>query len=320
MTTPSVDIGYWSGSFTLWPSRGPQAGQPQTLSIGTGPDANGIAWIWEKIDGWDSPDVAGGVIQRGGDHGGFPAAQFYTPRSMTVTIRASAPTQYFRDVARATLQRVIPVDELCLMTYNEPIPKQSWVRRSGRVAESYDNLLEAEFTCVLIAPDPRKYSQVLKVSPGASYIAQNYISIGTSGSPNTIPMTLGNTPAPATIGNSNMGNFETRPVVTITGPIHAPGLRLQSSGQQVTWSQLVLNAGDILVVDFDNKMAWLNPTGVTLDVPLIATNTISGYIAADVWSAWFVLDPGTDSIQLLSGSSVLTDAGSMIARSRDAWI
>jgi hypothetical protein len=288
--------------------------------MGTGPDANGVGWIWEKIDGWDSPDVAGGVIQRGGDHGAWPAAQFYAGRSMTVTVRASAPTQALRDVARAALQRVIPVNELCLMQYNEPIPKQCWVRRTGRIVESYDNLTEVEFSCVLIAPDPRKYATVLKTWPTVTWVSANYINIGTVGSPNSIPMVLANNIPPPTGANFNQGNFETRPVVTINGPLHAPGLQLQSTGQSVTWTNLNLASGDLLVVDFDARMAWLNPLTVALDVPLQASGPIAGYIAADVWSSWFVLDPGVDSINLLSGAAVVADAGIMIVRSRDAWI
>jgi len=321
MTTPvSVDVGYWTGSFTYWPTVGPQAGQPQTISIGTGPDANGIAWVWEKIDGWDSPDVAGGVIQRGGDHGGWPAFQSYAPRAMTVTIRASAPTQYLRDVARATLQRIIPVNDLCLMQYNEPIPKQCWVRRSGRIPETYDNLLEVDFSLVLIAPDPRKYGTVLRSSPSTTWISQNYMTIGTAGTPTTIPFALPNNPAPPATTNLNQGNIETRPVVTINGPFHSPGLQLASTGQIVSWTGLTLNPGDLMVIDFDAKMAWVNPGTITLDVPLQIPAAITGYVAADVWSSWFELHPGADSINLLSGVNVVGDAGIMSTLSRDAWI
>jgi len=321
VTTPaSVDIGYWTGSFTHWPSMGPQAGQPIQVSIGTGPDANGIAWLWEKIDGWDSPDVSGGVIQRGADHGGWPALQTYAPRAMTVTVRASAPTQYLRDVARAILQRVIPVNELCLMQYNEPIPKQMWVRRSGRIPEAYDNLLEVDFSCVLIAPDPRKYNVVLSVSPMTAWLSQSYMSIGTTGAPTTIPFTLPNNPAPPASMCANAGNFETRPVITINGPHHAPGIQLQSTGQIVSWSQVNLAAGDLMVIDCDSRMAWVNPGNVTLDVPLQIPGSISGYVAADVTSSWFPLHPGLDNVLLMSGTSVISDAGTMVVRSRDAWI
>jgi len=133
-------------------------------------------------------------------------------------------------------------------------------------------------------------------------------------------MTLANNPAPPSGVNTNAGNFETRPVVTIQGPQHAPGLQLQSTGQTVTWSNLVLNPGDLMVVDFDSKMAWVNPGNVTLDVPLQLPGSITGYVAADITSSWFVLHPGTDSINLMSGAAVIGDAGVMSVRSRDTWI
>jgi hypothetical protein len=239
---------------------------------------------------------------------------------MTWTLRASAPTQALRDVARAQLQQAIPVNDLALFVYNEPIPKQAWVRRSGRIAESYDNLTEVEFTCVMVAPDPRKYSTVLKVWPSTVLVAQNYISIGTTGSPSTIPMVLPNNTPPATSQNSNLGNFESRPVVTMTGPLHAPGIRLASTGQTVSWTNLNLNAGDYLLIDFDSRMAWLNPGAVNIDVPLQVMTPLSGYVAADIWSSWFTMQPGADSVQMLSGANVVADTGNMIVRHRDAWI
>jgi hypothetical protein len=317
MSVMSVDTGYWTGSITYDPP-GPFA--PVNINVGYGPDANGIAWIWEKLDGWDSPDVTGQIVQRGSDHGGWAAGQWYAARSMTWTLRASAPTQALRDTARALLQQCIPVNDLALFVYNEPIPKQMWVRRSGRIQETYDNLTEVEFTCVMVAPDPRKYATVLKNWSSTSLVASAYFVIGPVGGENTVPFAMPNATAPATTANSNLGNFETRPVITITGPLHAPGIMQSSTGMTVSWSQLNLAVGDILLIDMDSRMAWLNPGSVTVDVPLQPQQPLTGYVAADIWSAWFTMQPGLDAIQLLSGASIVTDTGVMVVRSRDAWI
>ncbi|MGA2412707.1 MAG: hypothetical protein ABSG46_20280 [Candidatus Binataceae bacterium] len=186
-----------------------------------------------------------------------------------------------------------------MLQYNEPIPKQMAVRRSGQIVEQYDNLNEVVFAVVLIAPDPRKYSTVLKQWPSASLISPNYSTI-----PFTIPLIF---PAgvvqPAT-GNTNAGNFETRPIIQVVGPMHAPGLKLVNTGQQVTWSTVTLNSGDQLIADFDAKMAWHN----------------GAYVPADITSSWWSLPPGINSVQLLTGNHLSGDQGLMIIQHRDAWI
>ena len=56
--------------------------------------------------------------------------QYYAARAITLTVTASAPTQALRDLARALLQHAVPISDLAVFTYNEPVPKQAAVRRS----------------------------------------------------------------------------------------------------------------------------------------------------------------------------------------------
>lgn len=152
------DIGYWTGSFTYFPG---WAQTPFVLNMGA-TDTNGVDWLWMSIQGWDSPPVVGAVVQRASDHGGWATEQYFTPRTLTLTVHASAPSQALRDVARATLQQVLPVNDMATLVYNEPIPKQTQFRRAGQITETYPTLTDVEFQCVLVCPDPRKYSAVLK--------------------------------------------------------------------------------------------------------------------------------------------------------------
>jgi hypothetical protein len=503
VTVESIDVGYWTGSITYSPT---WSALPITISIGTGPDpVYGIAWIWERLEGWDSPDVVGSVLQRGADHGGWAAGQWYAPRALTLQLRASAPTQATRDIARSLLQQVCPPNDLALLQYNEPIPKQVYFRRAGKISETYDNLTEVDFACVLICPDPRKYSQTLHVWPIATWIESNYTTVGTnndgtnnpigntdfaSGSltnwvafngsiaatasppaggpttsgyavvltPNgtgaapsleasalgnqfyvtpgqrisisaglypesssfqgyigydffvpgptylsttvatpsltastwqnessgtitvpsganiasprvglngtpasantltiehviaaaegftTLPWTFPNNVNPATSAATNAGNFETRPVITIQGPLHSPGIMYANTGQQVTFSTVNLSIGDILLIDLDSRTAFLNLTYYLItDVPPRLQPAVIGSalspssvgsspagsppisvgshnVVADISSQWFVLWPGFNSIQLLSGQNVITDSGQMLVYHRDAWI
>lgn len=288
----SADLGYFTGSVTYSPPWGP----PVSISIGTGPDASGVAWIWNRIDGWDGPDVSGQVLQRAGDHGGWPTAQYYAARAITLTITASAPSQALRDVARATLQQAIPVNDFATLVYNEPIPVQADVRRASRLAESYPTLTDVTFTCVLVAPDPRKYSAVLK-SQVTTSVAGTGLTI-----PADIPATIPATTAPGSLIAVNAGTFETRPVITVTNPsssaVTGVALANSTTGQAVSWSALTVNPGDVLVADFGARMGFYN----------------GSYRPADIASAWWSIWPGGNTLQV-------TGAGlQMTCDFRDAWL
>jgi hypothetical protein len=330
MTHMSIDTGYFTGSITYSPS---WSTTPLTISFGTGPDANGNSWIIEKLDGWDSPDIVGQVLQRGADHGGWAAGQWYAPRALTLQVRASCPTQAARDIARSQMQMVCPPGDLALLQYNEPIPKQVWFRRAGKVSETYDNLQEVDFACVLICPDPRKYSQTLKVWSAATRQPVTWYTIGTTGSPGVAAFTMANNAAYNSSSSVNAGNFETRPTVAIHGPIHYPAITYVNTGQTVQWSQLILNTGDILTVDFDSRTGWVNGAFI-LDAPIrkipgpvgsFASHQISaGYYPADLGSQWFTLWPGYNALQLTTPNPTTniygTDLGLMQVMHRDAWI
>ena len=44
---------------------------------------------------------------------------------------ASSPTQAIRDQARAFMQQVVPICDLGVFTYDEPVPKLAYVRRNA---------------------------------------------------------------------------------------------------------------------------------------------------------------------------------------------
>lgn len=294
------ETGFWTGSLTYAPVYAPGG---LSVSIGTGPDDNGTTWIWQQLEGWDSPDVAGQVIQRSGDHGGWPASQFYAPRVITLTVMASAQTQALRDVARAQFQQVIPVGigpgDLATMVYNEPVPKQALVRRSGKVKEQYPTLCDVIFSANLVAPDPRKYSVGQHMVPG--YLAAS-MGGGSMVVPFTVPFSLASGVPPGTIAVTNAGTFETRPVVTVNGPVAAPTITNETYGMTVSFSQVTLNAGDTLTVDFDARTGAYN----------------GSYRTADLSSAWWVMQPGVNTIGV--GGSSIGSGASFSVNWSDAYI
>lgn len=280
-----TDIGYWTGSLTYG-----------SVQVGLGAvDANGTAWALLGVVGMDDAPTDGQVIQKSGDHGGYPTPQFYAARPISLKVRASAVSQQARDAARALMQQVVPVSDLATFVYNEPVPKTLLVRRSGGVKETYPTLLDVEFTVGLIAPDPRKYGAATSVT-----VIANSQTLGIT-PPVTPPITLPAQAPPGAATVTNGGNFETRPQILITGPITAPGIYNQTTGQTIGFSTLTMGAADRLTIDLLAKVAYLN----------------GGQIPADLWSSWWVLQPGTSQV-ILQGAG---GAGAQMTISfNDAWM
>lgn len=282
LQVPAGDIGYWTGSLTYNPLWG-----SYTIPLGA-VDANGISWILQKVEGWDGAPAfsgSGGVVNRAADQGGWATSQFYGPRIMTLNVWASAPNQAARDLARALLNQALAISApLTTFTYNEPVPKFAGVRlnNSAGVKETYANLTEVAFSIPLVAPDPRKYvvGQQSLTAPIPTQIPAPLTL------PTTTPLILPQIAPPFAGGTAalavNTGTFETRPVVTITGPITGPAVSNITQGLKVSFSALTMQASDTLVLNMDARTAKLNGT----------------FIPADLTSAWWTLWPGSNTIQL----------------------
>jgi hypothetical protein len=286
VAVPAGDLGYWTGQLAYTPSAGTPAA-PVIINFGQ-VDSHGIAWLWQKIDGWDTPDVQGsGVIPRSGDHGAWAAPQYYAARTMTLTVMASAPTQALRDLARTILQAAVPVSDLAVLTYDEPVPKQAAVRRSGKVTEAYPTLADVVFTVGLVAPDPRKYGTAQRsltialAPPNAG---------GGLRVPFTLPVTLQAAAPPSEAVAVNAGNFAAPLVAVITGPVTSPALTNLTTGQEVSWTGVSLGTGDVLLCDFPNRQAFFNPSSVSYTAGIPSAG--GTYYPADVDSSWWQLAPG----------------------------
>jgi hypothetical protein len=294
---PGGDIGFWTGTLDYVPQPGTPSA-PMTVSIGA-VDSNGTAWLWNKLLGWDGPDVqGGGVTPRSGDQGAYPSPQYYAARQMTLTITAMAQTQALRDVARNQLQQAIPVSDPMTFTYDEPVPKFVTCRRSGKVTESYTDVCAVQFTIPLTAWDPRKYGTTVNVSTVNAAPPEPTTGF-------TFPLTFPLTPPAQSPGGSvavtNGGNFETRPMLTVTGPITSPAITNVTTMQTISWTGLVVPAGVQLVIDTLNGQAALG----------------GQYRPADPFSSWWCLPPGTSTIQL-GGQA---DAGASLSiAEQDAYV
>lgn len=279
---PAGDVGFWTGGLTYG-----------ALDIEFGKvDSNGIAWLWQKLEGWDGPDVQGsGVIPRSGNHGAWASPQYYAARTMTWTVTASAPTQALRDLARSLLQQAVPISDLARLRYDEPTPKYTWVRRSGKLTEAYPTLADVTFTIGLVAPDPRKYAMPQRA------LTIGLMPAGVGGGmtvPFTLPITLHTAPPPGTAVVTNGGSFQTPPVAVVTGPVNGPTLTNLTTNKAISWSGLNLGTADTLVVDFLNRQAWVNPQTVSTSPGIPSTG--GTYWPADVTSAWWEIAPGDNTV------------------------
>lgn len=264
---PIVDTGFWTGQIT-----GPDG---TVIPLGQ-VDQYGIGWQLLKVTGMDGAPTSGQVVQRSGDHGGYATPQYYAPRTPTWTVMASAPTQVLRDQARAMLQRAVAVDQLATFLYNEPVPKTIYARRSGALAESYPTLMDVVFTIGLSCPDPRKY--------GASHnaLANGRPVVNGITTPLTTPVAMPSNAPASSVAVTNGGNFETRPIITLAGPISAPAVTNLTSGRTVSWSNVIMAAGDVMTIDMDAKQGLLN----------------GALVAADFSSAWWMLAPGVSTVTM----------------------
>lgn len=288
-----ADTGFFTAGILWTPSAG--GGPPTDLEFGV-TDANGTWWLITGWTGLDGVATAGTVVQRAGDHGAYATPQWYGPRTITLTVQATARSQALRDVARAFLQQAIPVSDLATLRWDEPVPVQMGVRRSGPILETYATLNEAVFSVPLIAPDPRKYSTVLhQVTATQASPAPGLAP------PLTPPFTLPPGAPPMAVVCVNAGSFETRPLITITGPVSNPAVVNQTTGQSISFTGTTLAAGDVLTIDLAARQAYLNGT----------------YRTADTFSSWWVLPPGSTTVQ---ASGAAGTGSTMTVAWRDAWI
>lgn len=294
---PSGDVGFWTGSLSYQPS---WATSPFTITFGE-VDANGVAWVLESVKGWDGPPAVGQVIQRSADHGGWPSAQYYGPRLLTLKVLASAPTQAARDLAKEQLVQAVPISDLATFTYNEPVPKQAFVRQnaSASIGMMFPTLVDVEFTIPLVCPDPRKYATAPLVQTAT--LPQPVIN------PLSFPLTLpvgfpGSVPpVDSAVTCVNSGTFETRPVITVTGPIYSPQIVNAATAQSISFTGLSLAATDQLIIDTDARQAYLDGT----------------FTPADVSSAWWVLEPGSTQVYLTGDN--FAGGGTVTVSWSSAW-
>lgn len=217
-------------------------------------DASGVDWRLMNLEGWDSPDSRSEFTEREADHGSWASPVYLSSRPITLGGTILAPSQALLEAAMDQLRAAAGLTDT-LLTVWETTPKQAVVRRSGKPLIQYLTDTKASFSVLVTAADPRRYSTTLSTDTKALPSTSGGLTY-----PATFPVTFSATAVAGSILAVNAGNADTRPVLTITGPVVAPSVSaLYADGtvRQLIYS-LDLASGDVLTIDTDARTVLLN--------------------------------------------------------------
>lgn len=224
-----------------------------TLALGAVDDA-GVAWHLQELEGWDSPEVRAESSLREADHGAWLAPVYLGQRPVTLTGKIEALDLASLDGAVEQLISAASLTDTTLTVY-ETTPKQAVVRRSGKplVRPITDRI--AEYSLLMTAGDPRRYSTVLQSQSTGLPSTTGGLTL-----PITLPISITTVVTGGAFTLANEGSIATRPVFTIVGPAESPVIactRLDGTVIQLAYSD-TLGSGDELVIDCDAHTAVLN--------------------------------------------------------------
>ncbi|MFF1281045.1 phage distal tail protein [Streptomyces sp. NPDC058299] len=217
-------------------------------------DSQGVAWYLQTLEGWDSPEVRSAWTEREGDHGAWASPVYYGSRPITLGGTIVAPSRVLLEQAMDQLRAAAGLTDT-LLVVQESTPKQAVVRRSGKPLMQYVTATTATYSVMVTAADPRRY--------GTSLLTASTNLPSTTGGltlPAAAPWLLSATVVAGQVDAVNAGDFETRPTITINGPVVAPQIQAQmpdGSVRLMTYGQ-DLASGDVLVIDTDARTVTLN--------------------------------------------------------------
>ena len=265
-------------------------------------DSNGVAWYLQTLDGWDSPDVRAEFTEREGDHGAWSSPVYLGSRPITLGGTIVAPSRPALETAMDQLREAAGLTDTVL-TVAETVPKQATVRRSGKPLMQYLTPNKATYSVMVTAGDPRRYSTTLQ-----SQTTGLPVTSGGLTPPFTFPITFSATGGPGQVTAVNSGDFETRPVLTLAGPVVAPlvsAIYPDGSVRQLVYSQ-DLATGDVLTIDTDAHTVLING-----GVSRRRFMTVSG--------SWPTIGAG-QSVNYLFQSNTYSATATLTVSWRSAWM
>lgn len=217
-------------------------------------DSAGVAWFLQGLEGWDSAEVRAEFQEREADHGTWASPVYLGSRPITLSGTVEAPDRSALQAAMEQLYAAATLTDTTLAV-SEATPKQATVRRSGKPLVQYVTDRTATWSVMVTAADPRRYSTTLQSGTTSLPSTTGGLSF-----PVTFPITFSAATVAGQIGATNLGSMDTRPILTIAGPVVAPTVScLYPDGtvRQLVYSQ-DLASGDVLTIDTDAHTVILN--------------------------------------------------------------
>lgn len=286
-------------------------------------DRNGVAWVVTDIDGWwELPEVSIPDDPRPFEQdGSYLTPGRYMPRVLALNGMlippagvqqfqpTGNPTRNLASYARQALGAAVDIARVAaILQVDEEVPKQAVVQLANKPSFKNSRVNGAiEFSIPLKAPDPRKYSQTLIVSPDTSLVQAS----GGRTYPRTYPLTygdVGDTSGPQTgiILATNVGTYNTGAVIRINGPVASPTIEHLELGVVLMFNTSV-GSNEYLEIDLFDRTVLLN--GET-----------NRRWTMDVRSDWFMLQPGVNSLRFNGEAFGSGASPSMNVTYRSAWI
>jgi len=259
-----------------------------------------------SVDGLESlPDIRNQDDNRGYNDGMFTGRDFLGGRTLTFEIMTfagggnSAHTN-FNLLQSALVPQSSGTQTLSFQMSPSDSPYQFNARVRSRLTtvdpEYTYGFIRSQYT--FFCPDPRYYSDTATT---ASMTPQQPLGRTYDRTYNLI---YGGGSIATSTAITNIGNWITYPVITITGPALNPTIGNITTGQYITVNYGLANT-DTLVIDLDNKLITLNGAS--------ARNLIAGN------SEWFGAPPGVSNFYFTANTYTIgTTAASVVYRS--AWV
>ena len=223
------------------------------LRLGQVDDA-GVHWHCATLDGWEGPDVRQTLTEREADHGAYAGPVYLAERVVTLAGKAVCPDYASTYSAIEQVKTAAALTDTTLTVY-ETVARQATVRRSGKPLAQRLTDRVVDWSIQVTAADPRLYA----VGESSTVLSLPLVSGGLV-LPLTFPMSIPATVAISDTTLRNEGTIETRPVITIAGPVSQPQVTV--TGPDGVARTLLYSgdiaAGDTLVLDTDARTVLYN--------------------------------------------------------------
>lgn len=292
-------------SSLLLPGLGVGGGKGDPVALGdivfNTVDANGVHWILQEFEGWDSPGTTLEMVQRVRGHGATASESFLKPRVMTLSGFIAAPSAEAGVAARDALAAAVSLAPFPLIVNEAGLVRSVMVRRQDQVLMSRQGATDTAFSIQVVANDPRKFGDVVSVSTRLPFSEGGLVF------PVTFPVKFTGTSGTGVVSVTNPGNVEAPVWLRVDGPVPAGGWTVThvGKGKVLTFaSALALGSGEFVTVDMDRR-----------EVLAQGQAPRSGYVTS---RGWFSLDPGVNDIAFSAQN--YSSTASLTVATKASWL